>query len=326
MEQENNVMENAPQVTLGEYKGLKIKKDLRPVTDEAVEKELQKILEQNCENQEIKGRAVVSGDVATIDFEGFVDNVAFEGGKGEKYDLEIGSGSFIPGFEDQLIGKNVGDEFDIQVNFPEGYGGPDLSGKPAVFKTKIHKISAKSTPELNDEFAQKIANVPTVSQFRAMLRESMEAGAENSAKQKMIDDIVVQIVANSTFDISEDLIQIESQAMLAEYRQQLQGRGVDLEQYLSMMGQTMDQFLLGMKEPAAMRAKSKLAINCIAKVENVTVTEEDMNKEYEQISLMYHVPMEELKTRLREEDLEYIRIISTTNKVFDLLIASAVIE
>lgn len=315
-----------PGITLGEYKGLKARKTVQPVTEAAIETELQKILDQNAQSCEVSDRAILHGDIATIDFEGFVNDVAFEGGKGEQVDLEIGSNTFIPGFEEQLVGKQTGDCFDIEVTFPEGYGGPDLSGKPAVFKTKVHKISAKQILEANDESALKIAGVPSMLEFRAMVRERMEASANATAEQKVLDELLTRIIETSTFELSDELIESETQAMLSEYRQQLQGRGVSLENYLEMMGQTMDQFLSGMKEPAVMRAKSTLVIKAIASIEALTATEEEMEKEFAEISALYHIPLEDLKSRFREDDLAYIKAVIINKKVFDILLKSSEIE
>ncbi len=324
--QENVNGAMVPTVTLGSYKGLKVKKNVQLVTELAIETELQRILDQNSQKLEISHRATESGDIATIDFEGFVDDVAFEGGKGEDVDLEIGSGSFIPGFEEQLIGKKAGEEFDINVNFPEGYGGPDLSGKPAVFKTKVKNISSKSAPEANDEFASKTAGVPSMAEFRALIRNKLEANADASAQQGMLDDILNQIIDNSTFELSDELVDSEANNMLAEYRQQLQSRGIVLEQYIEMMGQTMEQFVSGMREPAIVRAKSTLIIKAIAALESIAVTDEDLESEYNEIARMYKIPLEDLKSRFREEDHIYIQTVITTKKVFDLLITSSEVE
>ncbi len=324
--QENKSSTAIPEVTLGEYKGIKVKKTVQPVTDKAIEAELLKILNQSAQTCEISHRAIETGDIATIDFEGFVDGVAFEGGKGDQVDLEIGSQTFIPGFEEQLVGKNTGESFDINVSFPEGYGGPDLSGKASIFKIKIHKISSKSIPEANDDFASKVAGVPTIQEFRALIRENLETSANASAEQAVLDEILSQIIRSSTFTLSDELIEAETKSMLAEYSQQLQGRGVSLENYLEMMGQSMDQFLSGMKEPATMRAQSTLAIKAIAGLESITVSEEEMEKEFAEISTLYSIPLDELKKKFREEDLSYVRAVIVNKKVFEILLAASVIE
>lgn len=324
--QENNTSTTIPEVTLGDYKGLTVKKVVQPVSEVAVETELQRILDQSAEKSEITHRAIEFGDIATIDFEGFVDEVAFEGGKGDLVDLEIGSNTFIPGFEEQLVGRMIGDAFDINVSFPEGYGGPDLSGKPAVFKIKVHKISSKSIPEANDDFALKIAGVPSMSTFRTMIRAKLEESANLSAEQAVLDEILSQIIGSSTFTLSDELIENETQTMLNEYAQQLQGRGISLDHYLEMMGQSKEQFLSGMKEPAIMRAKSTLAIKAIAGLEGLTVSDDEMEKEFSEISKIYNIPLEDLKKRFREEDLVYIKAVIANKKVFDILLKSSIIE
>ena len=315
-----------PEVTLGEYKGLKVKKAVQPVTEAAVDKELQRILDQNAKKCEITHRPIENGDIATIDFEGFVDGVAFEGGKGEQVDLEIGSKTFIPGFEEQLIGKKAGESFDINVHFPEGYGGPDLSGRPAVFKIKVHQISSKSVPDANDAFASEVAGVPNMQEFRGLIRGKLEVSAETAAEQAMLDDLLSQIIHSSTFILSDELIETEAKTMLAEYRQQLQGRGISLENYLEMMGQSMDQFLAGMKEPAAMRAKSTMAIRAIAGLEGITASEAEMEKEFNEISSLYNIPVEDLKKRFHEDDLAYIKAVIVNKKVFEILLKETILE
>jgi len=326
MTQEIKESISIPEVKLGDYKGLKVKKVIKPVTENAIEIELQRILDQSAQKEEITHRAIELGDIATIDFEGFVNGIAFEGGKGEQVELEIGSGSFIPGFEEQLVGKQVGDSFDINVTFPDGYGGPELSGQDALFQTKVHKISSKSVPKASDEFALKIAGVPSMLEFRSLIREKLEASASASAEQAILDDILAQIIDTSEFTLSNELIESESQAMLKEYSQQLQGCGISLESYLEMMGQSMDQFLIGMKEPAIMRAKSTLAIKAIASLEAVSISDEEMEKEFVEISKIYNIPIDDIKKRFKEEDLIYIRTVIMNKKVFEILLKESIIE
>ena len=316
----------APEVTLGNYKGLKAKRNVSPVTEEAVEAELRKILDQNAAKCDVTGRAIENGDIATLDFEGFVDAVAFEGGKGEQVDLEIGSNTFIPGFEEQLLGRKAGESFDIRVHFPEGYGGPNLSGKEAIFKITLHSISTKSIPEPSDEIAQSIAGVPTIAEFRGLIRQKMEETANAEAEQQVLDSLLRQVVDSSTFVVSDALIKTETESMAAEYNQHLQSRGIKLEQYLEMAGQSMDQFLESMKEPAAMRVKSTLALKAIAGLEGITASEEEMEKEFGEIASMYNIPVADLKNRFREEDLLYIKAIIINKKLFAMLLETSIIE
>lgn len=326
MDNENVNQAIIPEVTLGEYKGIKVKKNVQAVSEIAVETEIQRILEQSAQKEEVSNRAIELGDIANIDFEGFVDGKTFEGGKGEGVDLEIGSQTFIPGFEEQLIGKNIGDSFDLNVNFPEGYGGPDLSGKECIFKTKVNKIHAKTTPEANDEFANKIAGVPSMLEFRVLVRNKLEASANASAEQALLDEILAKIIETSSFVITEELIDSEANNMLAEYRSQLQSRGISLENYIEMMGQTLEQFVSGMREPAEFRAKSTLVLKAIASLEAITVNDDEMEKEFEEISKIYNIPLDDLKLRFREEDITYIKTVISTKKVFDIIIKASVIE
>jgi trigger factor len=324
--QKNEAVTTAPEVILGNYKGLKAKRDVFPVTDDAIEAELSKILSQNAQKCDVTGRAIETGDIATLDFEGFVDGVAFEGGKGENVDLEIGSNTFIPGFEEQLLGRNSGEAFDIIVHFPEGYGGPNLSGKEATFKIDVHSISTKSVPQPTDEIAQNIAGVSTIAEFRELIRQKIEETANANAEQQVLDSLLRQVVDSSSFVVSEDLIKTETESMAAEYSQHLQSRGIKLEQYLEMAGQSMDQFLDSMKEPAAMRVKSTLALKAIAGLEGISASQEEMEKEFDTIASMYNIPVADLKNRFREEDLLYIKAIIINKKLFAMLLDVSVIE
>lgn len=321
----SNLKEDATisKVVLGNYKGLEVKKSLHEISDSMIDSEIAKILAENSTFEEVTGRSVQTGDTVTIDFEGFVEGVAFNGGKGENVDLEIGSNTFIPGFEAQILDKNVGDVFSICVTFPSEYGNSDLAGKDAVFETSINKISKKTVPVADDEFALRIANVPTIGDLRQMVSERLQIMSDDYAKEKMIDEILAQVIDSSTFSITPEFIDEQAFKMTGEYSGQLQQRGWTLESYLEMNGQTMEQFADMIKIQAETRAKSLLAIEEISKNENISVSTDDMEAEYTNIAKMHNIPLEELRPRFRQEDNDIIKSIITSKKVFDYLLESA---
>ena len=235
----------------------------------------------------------------------------------------MGSNTFIPGFEDQIIGKNINDSFDINVTFPAEYQSEALAGKEAVFKTVLNKISLKKKAEANDKFAQEIAGAANLEDFKKMIRERLENIAEDRAKEKVIDQILAKIIESSEFTLKNEFITEQAEKMKAEDTAQLNHNGRSLENYLKMNGQTMEQFDEMVNVQANTRAKSILIVNAIAKAENISVTEEDLDIEYENIAQMHQIPLEDLKKRFLNEDLELIKWIITSRKVFDFLIESA---
>jgi len=321
-----NVKNESSTVILGKYKGIGAKVDKTDIDDKSVEMELERILTSNSKLEEVEGRAALSGDTVTIDFEGFVDGVAFEGGKGSNVDLELGSNTFIPGFEDQIIGKSINDSFDVNVKFPAEYQSDALAGKDAVFKTVLNKISLKKKAEANDQFAQEISGAANIEDFKKMIRERLENIAEDRSKEKIIDQILAQVIDSSEFSLKEEFITDQATKMKAEYTAQLNQNGWSLENYLKMNGQTMAQFDEMVNVQAMTRAKSILVVNSIAKAENISVTGEDLDIEYENIAQMHQIPLEDLKKRFRDEDLEMVKWIITSRKVFDFLIDSAEIN
>jgi len=318
-----NVKNESSTVILGNYKGIKAKIEKTEITDKSVEAELERILSSNSKLEEVEGRKARSGDTVTIDFEGFADGVAFEGGKGSNVDLELGSNTFIPGFEDQIIGKDVNDSFDIKVKFPDEYQSEALAGKDAIFKTVLNKISLKKKAKANDQFAQEIAGAGNMDEFKKMIHERLENIAKDRAKEKVIDQILAQVIDSSEFTLKDEFITNQAEKMKTEYTAQLNQNGWSLENYLKMNGQTMDQFDEMVNVQAKTRAKSILVVNAIAKAENISVTDEDMEIEYENIAQMHQIPLEDLKKRFRDEDLEMVKWIITSRKVFDFLIDSA---
>ncbi len=321
-----NVKKESSTVILGKYKGIEAKVDKADIDDKAVDMELERILAANSKLEEVDGRAAQSGDTVTIDFEGFTDGVAFEGGKGSNVDLELGSNTFIPGFEDQIVGKSINDSFDVNVKFPAEYQSDALAGKDAVFKTVLNKISLKKKAEANDQFAQEISGAANIEDFKKMIRERLDNIAEDRSKEKIIDQILAQVIDSSEFTLKDEFITDQASKMKAEYTAQLNQNGWSLENYLKMNGQTMEQFDEMVNVQAKTRAKSILVVNSIAKAENISVTDEDMEIEYENIAQMHQIPLEDLKKRFRDEDLEMVKWIITSRKVFDFLIESANIK
>lgn len=269
-----------PEVKLGEYKGLGIEKDDTAVTDEDVQNELKSLQERQAELVVKEDGKVEEGDTVVLDFEGFVDGEAFEGGKAENYSLEVGSGSFIPGFEDQLVGLEAGAEKDVEVTFPEEYHAEELAGKPAVFKVKIHEIKAKELPELNDEFAKDVdEEVETLAELTEKTKKRLEEAKENEADAKLREELVVKAAENAEADIPQAMIDTELDRMMKEFEQRLQMQGMNLELYFQFSGQDENALKEQMKEDAEKRVKSNLTLEAIAKAENLQVTDEEVEEE-----------------------------------------------
>jgi len=295
----------APSVTLGEYKDIKIEKSVIVVTDEDVEEEIKNLQQRNAEVS-VKEDAVSMGDIATIDFEGFVDNVAFDGGKAEKYDLEIGSHSFIPGFEEQIVGMKAGEEKDINVTFPENYA-EHLKGKDATFKIKLHEVKEKILPEINDDLAldANLDNVSTLEElkeyYREQIRNKKEAQANDAATNKLLDIIV----KNSTFEVADEIVEDEAGHHLEDIKHQLSARNMTLESYLEMINMSNEDLMNKIKEDALKNLKYAFVIMKVAEEEKLTISEEDLNKAYEDISAMYGMGVDDVKKALgnREDGL-----------------------
>ena len=288
----------APVVTLGEYKGIEVEKSLIVVTDEDVEVELKNLQQKNAEVS-VKDSAVVEGDIATIDFEGFVDGVAFDGGKAEKYDLEIGSHSFIPGFEEQIVGMKAGEEKDINVKFPENYA-PQLAGKDATFKIKLHEVKEKVLPEINDDLAldANLENVNNLAELKEHYREEIRKNKEAQANDAAINKLLEIINKNATFSVADEIVEEEAHHRLEDMKHQLSGNGMTLEQYLEMLNMSNETLMEKVKEDALRNLKYAFVLMKIADEEKLSVSEEDLNKAYEDISAMYGMPVEDIKKAL----------------------------
>ncbi|MBR3118475.1 trigger factor [Oceanobacillus profundus] len=289
------IVEVKPEVTLGDYKGLEVEEESVEVTDEDVENEINTIRERHAELVVKEDGKVEDGDTAVIDFEGFLDGEAFEGGKGENHSLEIGSGSFIPGFEEKLIGKEAGEETEIEITFPEEYHAENLAGKDAVFKVKIHEIKSKELPELDDEFAKDVDDeVETLDELKKKKREELESQRKQDADNKKREALIGQASDNTEVDIPDAMVETELDQMLREFEQQLQMQGMTLEMYAQFSGQDKDALKEQMKEDAAKRVKTNLTLEAIVKAENIEASDEDVNAELEKMASMYGVEADQL--------------------------------
>ena len=289
-----------PVVEISDYKGLKVKKTVKTVTDEVVDEEINKMREKVARIVTVEGRAVQEGDTAVIDFEGFTDGVAFDGGKGEKFPLEIGSHTFIPGFEEQIVGKNVGDEFDVNVTFPEDYQAENLKGKPAVFKCKLHEIKAKEMPELDDDFVKDVSEKDTVDELKAEIREKLEKQFADEAADAADNALMDEMVGKMKAEIPEVMYERRIDEIAREWVSRTR---IDIKDYLKYTGMTMAQFRANFREPAKRQVELRLALEKIAELENVAVSAEDIDKEYADLAEQYKMDVEQVKKVIPEDTL-----------------------
>ena len=308
-----------PEVKLGKYLGVQVTKIDTSVSDDEVAAELEKEREKNARTVTVTDRAVQNGDTAVIDFEGFVDGVAFEGGKGENHPLEIGSHSFIDTFEDQLIGKNAGDEVDVNVTFPEQYQAAELAGKPALFKVKIHEVKAKELPELNDEFAQDASEFDTLEEYKADLKKHLEEQKENDAKRTKEDEAIQKIIDKSSMDIPEAMLDTQCENMINEFAQRIAQSGLSMEQYMQFSGLTLDKLKEQVRPEAETRIKSSLVLEQIAKDENIEVTDDEINAEVEKMAAAYGMEADKLKEYMGDSEKESIARDLKVTKAVDLI-------
>ena len=287
-----------PEVEIKDYKGIKATRKVDPVTDEELNAEIATVQNRNSREIEVTDRAAQNGDVATIDFDGYVDGVAFEGGKGENYDLKLGSGSFIPGFEDQVVGKNVGDSFDVNVTFPEDYHAKELAGKPAVFKVTIHKLSAVELPALDDDFAKDVSEFDTFDEYKADLKAKIEKRHETAADSDVDEQLSVALMEKLEADIPECMFETETENFVRDYDNRLRMQGLDLKTYFQYTGMTLETLREQMRPQAERQVKLRLALEKIAALEAIEATEEEINGEYENIANSYNVPVDQVKASI----------------------------
>ena len=309
-----------PEVVLGQYKGLEVPKADLSVTEEEVLAIIKREQEKNAVNVNVEGRAVQADDVATIDFEGFVDGVAFEGGKGTDYPLTIGSNTFIPGFEDQIIGHEIGAEFDVNVTFPETYQAEELQGKAAVFKVTVKKIEEKQLPELDDEFAAEVSEFDTLAEYKAHVEKAEAERKEVAAERAKEDAVVNMAVENAQMDIPEAMVNTEANNMIREFANNLAQQGLQLEQYLQYFGQTEEGMREQMKPNALKRIQSRLVLEAIAKAEAFEITEEEIDAEVAKLAEQYQMEADKVKGMV---NIDYIKEDLAYNKASKLLVDEA---
>lgn len=312
-----------PEVELGEYKGVEVKKIEVSVSDEDVENELKRVADANSRMITIDDRPIQSGDTAVIDFEGFIDGVAFEGGKGNDYDLVIGSGHFIPGFEDQLIGANKGDNLDVNVTFPEDYGNKDLAGKAAVFKVTVKEIKLKELPVIDDEFAKDVSEFDTLEEYKEDIRKKLLESAEHRAHHELEDNAVDKAVENATVEIPEVMIEKQIDNMVYNFEMSLRYQGLDLQRYMEIMGMEPANLREQFKARAEKEVKSQLVLEKISEVEGFEASEEELNEEIKRLAENYKQNEEEFKKHLREDDIEYIKGNLVMKKTVDFIVQNA---
>lgn len=312
-----------PEVELGKYKGIEVETKDTTVTDEEVDAELAKVQEQNSRLVAADDKEVENGDQVTIDFEGFVDGVAFEGGKGEDYPLTIGSHSFIDTFEDQLVGKKVGDEVEVNVTFPEQYQAEELAGKPAMFKVNIKEIKVKELPELDDDFAQDVSEFDTLAEYKEDVKKNLEEKKKEEAEQQKEADVIKAIVEDAKMDIHEKMIKAQAQQMVEDFAQRIQSQGLTFEQYMQFTGSTPEMLLEQVTPQAEERIKARLVLEAVVKAENIEVSDEEFEKELEEMAKQYNMELDQIKQFTTDADKETIKKDIAVQKAAKLVVDAA---
>ncbi len=312
-----------PEVKLGKYKGVKVDKIDTEVTDEEVDAEINKQRENNARNIEVKDRAVKDGDMTVIDFEGFVDGVAFDGGKGENYPLTIGSGAFIPGFEDQLVGAEIGKEVEVNVTFPEDYQAEELKGKAAVFKCTVKEIKEKELPELDDEFASEVSEFETLAEYKEDVKVKLTEKKTKDAKDAKEAAVIEAIVKDSDMEIPEAMLATQQRQMVDEFAQRIQMQGLSIDQYFQFTGTTYDKMIEQVKPQAEKRIKSRLVLEAVAKAENIEATEEDYEEELKNMAEVYQMEVEQVKEMLPAKSVSQIKQDIAVRKAAEFAVENA---
>ncbi len=312
-----------PPVKLGKYKGITVEKTDATVTDEDVDKALERERQNNARNIEVTDRAVKNDDMVILDFEGFVDGVAFDGGKGENHPLTIGSKTFIPGFEDQLIGAEIGKETEVKVTFPEDYQAEELAGKDAVFKCTIKEIKEKELPELDDEFASEVSEFDTLDEFKADIRKNLEESKAKEAKDEKEAKVIEAIVKDADMDIPEAMIVTQQEQMVDEFAQRMSMQGLSMEQYYQFTGSSEDKLMDSVRPQAEERIKSRFVLEAIAKEENIEATEADVEDEMKKMAEVYQMEVEKIKAMLPAKSLEGIKEDIKVRKAADFVVDNA---
>ena len=296
-----------PEVTLGEYKGVEVEKQNTEVLDEEIDAEIFKERESNSRMIDVEDRAVENGDTVNLDFEGFVDGEAFEGGKGEGYPLVIGSNTFIPGFEEQLIGANIDEEKEVNVTFPEDYQAEELKGKAAVFKCKVNRIQKKELPEVDDEFAKDVSEFDTLEEYKADIRKKLAEEKEKDAQRAKEDAVINKIIETSEMDIPDAMVDAQIDQMADDFGRRMQSQGLSLEQYFQFTGLTMEKLRDELKPQALKRIQTRLVLEKIAEVEDIQPTEEQVDEEIKKMAEMYNMEADKLKEMIGEYEMEQMK-------------------
>ena len=314
------VLTTYPEVKLGQYKGLKVEKTTIPVSDELIEAELMNLQDRNARLVSVSDRSAQLDDTANIDFEGFADGVAFEGGKGEGFDLLLGSGQFIPGFEEQIVGHVVGDEFDVEVTFPTEYHAEDLAGKPAVFKTKINELKVKELPEIDDEFAKDVSEFDTLEELKANIKEVKGEEADRAAEMDMENKLVSQVVEGMEANIPEAMYETRVDDMVNDFANRLSQQGLSIDIYLQYTQMDMESFRKTCREQAEEQVKIRLALEAVVKAEDITASDEEYEEELMKAATAYNFPLPELRKMIPVEEVKHDLAVQ---KAIDFIKANA---
>ena len=313
-----------PEVKLGEYKGLEVDKVSTRVTQKEVDAKIQEEAEKNAREVVVTDRAVADGDEVILDFEGFVDGEAFEGGKGENYPLTIGSGSFIPGFEEQLVGAEAEKEVEVKVTFPEDYHAEELKGKEAVFKCTVHEIKAKELPEIDDEFAAEVSEFDTLEEYKADVKAKIKEQKAADGKRNQEDQAVEQAVKNAEYEIPQPMIETQTTQMVEDFAQRIQSQGITLEQYFQFTGLTAEKMMEDMKPQAIKRIETRLVLEAIAKAENIEISDEKLDEELAKMAESYNMEVEKLKEFMGENEKKQMKEDLAVQEAVTFLVENAV--
>ena len=313
-----------PEVTLGDYKGVEVPKSEIAVTDEEVDAEVKKEQDKNARTVAVEDRAAANGDITTIDFEGFVDGVAFEGGKGTDYALTLGSGTFIPGFEDQLVGANTGDHVEVKVTFPEEYQAKELAGKEAVFQCDVKKIETKEVPELDDEFAKDVSEFDTLAEYKEDVKKKLTEKKEKEARTAKENAAVDKAIENAQMDIPDLMIQTQCRQMMDDFARRMQQQGLSMDQYFQFTGQSMDKMMEDMKPQALKRIQTRLVLEKIAETENTQPSEEEITEEIQKMADAYKMEADKIREAIGEDGIEQLKKDLSVQKAVTLIADAAV--
>lgn len=313
-----------PPVTLGEYKGLEVEKFSTDVTDEEIEARLKEEAEKNARTVTVEGRPVQDGDEVILDYEGFVDGVAFEGGKGENHPLTIGSGSFIPGFEEQLIGVEAGVDVEVKVTFPEKYHAKELEGKEAVFQCKVQEIKAKELPEIDDEFAGEVSEFDTLEEYKEDLKKSLAEKKASEGKEKQEDAAVEQAVKNAQYELPDAMVETQVSQMAEDFSRRIQSQGLTMEQYFQFTGLSAEKILEDMRPQAVKSLETRLVLEEIVKAENIEVSEERFDEEVQKMAETYRMEADKIKETMGEKEKEQMKKDIAVQEAITFLVENAV--